>query len=271
MPEELEKQLKPQELADLFALLTLGQTARRPGRASSCRARRPSCRARPTIRPSSLTWCGRLRRVSRSRRSASAGWRSWPSRPAARACCGPARSAGRSRASCGHCRRARGQTNSAGSRRVARAGRGWNLAVNADGKRLHQSLVGGADRAQPAWQTISFDLSALAGKTANLELIAGTQTANSTRPIGVRWRSFPTKAVSRLAASGGRAAHRINRCQATLNSHLVECTCMADYQLPDRCQAQEGQEEPGCSSPAATCDCRPIRSAGRRSRRWNKP
>ena len=46
----------------------------------------------------------------------------------------------------------------------------WTLTVNANGKRLHQALVG-ATAAAPGWETISLDLSALAGREATIELV----------------------------------------------------------------------------------------------------
>ena len=50
----------------------------------------------------------------------------------------------------------------------------WNLTVNAGGNRLHHSLIGPASSA--GWQAISLDLSSLAGKTVNLELLNATQS-----------------------------------------------------------------------------------------------
>ena len=47
------------------------------------------------------------------------------------------------------------------------AGR-WQLKINAEGRNLHQQIVGGST--EPHWQTISVDLSPLAGKSAKLEL-----------------------------------------------------------------------------------------------------
>ncbi len=52
MPEDLEKQLKPQELADLFALLTLDKPPGDPT-CAACPARERSCRARHSLRRSS--------------------------------------------------------------------------------------------------------------------------------------------------------------------------------------------------------------------------
>jgi len=50
----------------------------------------------------------------------------------------------------------------------------WNLTVNANGNRLHQGLIGPASTFR--WQTISLDLSPLAGKKVNLELLNATQS-----------------------------------------------------------------------------------------------
>ncbi len=49
----------------------------------------------------------------------------------------------------------------------------WILTVNAGGKRLHQALVG-ARAGEPAWETISLDLSTLAGREAAIELVQST-------------------------------------------------------------------------------------------------
>ena len=46
--------------------------------------------------------------------------------------------------------------------------------MQADGNRLHQSLVGGGESPQAAWRTISLDLSALAGTKIKLELVGAT-------------------------------------------------------------------------------------------------
>jgi putative heme-binding domain-containing protein len=46
----------------------------------------------------------------------------------------------------------------------------WNLSVVADRRQLHRSLIGSDDGA-PKWQTISVDLTPLAGKTVELELV----------------------------------------------------------------------------------------------------
>ena len=54
MPEDLEKQLKPQELADLFALLTLDKPPGDPTARKLARRSR-SCRARRAIRRESQT------------------------------------------------------------------------------------------------------------------------------------------------------------------------------------------------------------------------
>jgi hypothetical protein len=59
----------------------------------------------------------------------------------------------------------------------------WRLTVNANGKRLYQSLVGETEAA-PAWQTISIDLSSLAAGKASLELI---QAAQGDKPTAAYW------------------------------------------------------------------------------------
>jgi hypothetical protein len=58
----------------------------------------------------------------------------------------------------------------------------WNLKVNADGRTLHQQVVGGSDA--PAWQTVSVDLSSLAGRKITLELLQSTVDGN---PVAAYW------------------------------------------------------------------------------------
>ena len=62
MPEDLEKQLKPQELADLFAFLTLDKPPQRSGRPQAAGLASRSCRARRPTRRSSPSWSARSRR-----------------------------------------------------------------------------------------------------------------------------------------------------------------------------------------------------------------
>ncbi len=175
MPEELEKQLKPQELADLFAFLTLDKP---PGD--------PSARQLPgtrTVEP---------RETSDPAKFAELVGQIAPGFTTAKAGKGGvaivAEQAGRE----GVLRTRpvsrqepcvlRGTFDVPQGKRTRlvlsvshEAGGGWNLAVRANGKGLHQSLVGGADDAQPSWRTISLDLSGLAGTTAKIELVGGSR------------------------------------------------------------------------------------------------
>ncbi len=182
MPEDLEKQLAPQELADLFAMLTLDKppsdpTARKlPG--SQPIAPRSSADAATyndvvhDIAPAfGIVKVGksgvaivaehgdregvlRTQPVSRQEPSILAASVVVPADKHTRLVLGV-------------------------SHQPAGA---WNLTVYVDGQRIHRSVVGGTE--QITWPTISLDLSGHAGKTVKIELVAG---AEGDKPATAYW------------------------------------------------------------------------------------
>ncbi len=182
MPEDLEKQLKPEELADLFAYITLDKP---PGD--------PSARKLPgsqLIEPRSTTnrgeFAGLVQQIAPYVKQVRAGRRGVAI---------VAEHAGREgvlRTSPVH-RQAPGllqgkvKLPAGKSARLVLAvshepGGAWNLTVKAGGKPLYEKLVGG--EGQPKWQTISLDLTPWAGKEVNLELL---QAAEGDKPDGAYW------------------------------------------------------------------------------------
>ncbi len=170
MPEDLEKQLQPQEMADLFALLTLDKP---PGDPSARRL--PGARhvePRETADPAKFHEL--IEEIAPGFTTAKVG------RPALAIV---AEHAGREGVL---------RTRPIGDREpcVLRAkikvpadkrtrlvlvvshepNGAWILEAKAAGERLHQAQIGGQD-SNPTWHTISLDLSALAGQTADVELI----------------------------------------------------------------------------------------------------
>jgi putative heme-binding domain-containing protein len=61
-------------------------------------------------------------------------------------------------------------------------GGAWTLVVKADGKELHRSLVGGDE--PPKWRTVALDLTPWAGRNVKLEVL---HTAVDDRPDGAYW------------------------------------------------------------------------------------
>jgi putative membrane-bound dehydrogenase-like protein len=170
MPEDLEKQTKPEELADLFAYLTLDKPPEDP----TARKLPGSRVAAPRETSDRGQFAELVGEVAPGFATARAG-------------------GGRLAIVAEHAGREgvlrtlpvhrgepcvlRGQVQVPGERRtrlvlaVSHESQGaWKLTVVADGKRLHESLIT-ADGDAPKWQTISLDLAPLAGRQAQLELI----------------------------------------------------------------------------------------------------
>jgi putative heme-binding domain-containing protein len=174
MPEELEKQLKPQELADLFALLTLDKPPDDPNakKLPGSRAIAPRASSDPTTFPEMI---GEIAPGFATKRVGKGGLaivalhagregvlRTRPVSPQE-----PCVLRGSFDLPAGKLSRL--------VLSVSHEPRGaWNLTVNANGQRLHQSLVGG-ESADVAWRTVSLDLGALAGRQVKLEVIGATR------------------------------------------------------------------------------------------------
>jgi putative heme-binding domain-containing protein len=173
MPEELEKQLKPQELADLFAFLTLDKPPDDPA------ARRlPGTQIiepRETSDPAQFAELVGQIAPGFTISKAGRGGLAIVAEQAGREGVLRTRPVSRQEPCI-----LRGTFEVPAGKRTRlilavshEPGGEWNLAVRANGKRLHQSLVGGPAAAPPTWRTISLDLTALAGTTAKLELVGG--------------------------------------------------------------------------------------------------
>jgi putative heme-binding domain-containing protein len=175
MPEELENQLKPQELADLFAFLTLDKppgdpTARRlPGfqviepRATTDPAEFAALigQVAPGFSAAKVGKAGlaivaehagregvlRMRPVSRQEPCVLRRKLELPAGKSARLVLSVSHETG-------------GQ---------------WILSVRANGNRLHESVVDGEENQGPAWRTLSFDLGPLAGQKVTLELTGASR------------------------------------------------------------------------------------------------
>jgi putative heme-binding domain-containing protein len=172
MPEDIEKQLKPQELADLFALLTLDKPPGDPTARKLPGARAPWPRAEENPE----RFDGLVNEVAPGFSAIKAG------KPGLAIV---AEHGGRDGVLCTRPVAAeqpcvlRGTFELPGgksSRLVLAVSHepagAWKLAVVADGRALHRSLVSGAEG--PTWRTVSVDLSAFAGKKVKLDLIAAT-------------------------------------------------------------------------------------------------
>jgi putative heme-binding domain-containing protein len=173
MPEDLEKQLKPEELADLFAYLTLDRppsdrAARKLPGSHVPAARETTDRAKfgelvGEIAPGFTT--ARAGRDGLAIVAEHAGREGvLRTRPVHRQ--EPCALRGKVRV-----------PEDKRTRLVLAVSHepdgGWELSVVADGQRLHRALVGGEGK-EPAWRTISLDLTPLAGKQVALELIHAT-------------------------------------------------------------------------------------------------
>ena len=198
MPEDLEKQLKPQELADLFAFITLDKPPERSQRARSCRARSRRTARNDRPRRSLANWSARWPRICGSQSGpAAAGDRRRTRRPR-RCAAHPRRQSPASRASC-----------AASLTCPATSKRGWcwpfrttrkepgTLTVKASGKRLHQALIGRGPRRR--WQTLSLDLSALAGRKQDRAGSIESAKAKS-KPIGPKSKSFRIERLKEVVA-----------------------------------------------------------------------
>jgi putative heme-binding domain-containing protein len=174
MPEELEKQLKPEELADLFALLTLDKPPSDP-----------AARKLPGSQPVVPREESDRERFGLLVQEVAPGFTTTKSGKPGVAIV--AEHAGREGVllvrpvSKHEACTLRGQFAVPAGKQTRlvlavshAAQQAWRLAVKADGQNLHLSVIG-RDAAEPAWQVVSLDLSAWAGKTVKLELIAGAE------------------------------------------------------------------------------------------------
>jgi putative heme-binding domain-containing protein len=174
MPEELEKQLKPQELADLFALLTLDKP---PGDATAKKL--PGAQPivpRETSDPAQFAEL--VQQVAPGFSTSKAGKAGLAIVEEHQGLQGVLRTCPVSRQEPCVLRTVVDLPKNKRTRLVLSVShdpRGaWNLTVNASGKRLHHALVGAENG--PDWQTISLDLSSLAGKKVDFELLNATQS-----------------------------------------------------------------------------------------------
>ncbi len=169
MPEDLEKQLKPLELADLFALLTLDKPPADPAAKKVSGSQPPA--AVETNKPNQfLSIVGEVAPGFRTLQVGKPGLaivaehagqsyvlRTRPISQEKPCVLERALEVPKDR-------RTRLVLN------VSHEPKGtWNLIVAANGRQLHRSRVGG-EGAKAAWQTVSLDLSPLAGQTVQLEL-----------------------------------------------------------------------------------------------------
>ncbi len=181
MPEDLEKQLKPQELADLFAFITLDKPPSDPS-AKKLPGSQP-------IVPRQTTDRGKfselVHEISRQFATNSAGKEGLAI---------VAEHAGREgvlRTTPVHRQQPcvlHGKLDVPAGKHsrlllvVSNEKKGaWNLLVRVDGQTLHRSLVDGADA---HWQTIAVDVSQYAGKQVNVELL---DAAVDDRPSAAYW------------------------------------------------------------------------------------
>ena len=183
MPEDLEKQLKPQELADLFAYITLDKPPSDPA------ARRlPGSQPVVPRQAKDAAQFGELVRevapgfnIERTGKSGI----EIVAEHAGRA--GVLRTLPRSRQ---EPTVLRGEWEIPADKRtrlvlqISHEAQGaWNLAVEANSQRLHRSLIK-SKSGEPEWQTLSFDLTPLAGKKIVLQLYQGVEEK---RPSAAYW------------------------------------------------------------------------------------
>lgn len=172
MPEELEKQLKPEELVDLFAFLTLDKPPEDAGARRLPGAQVPA--ARESKKPADFDGIVAEVAPGFSLRKAGGPTVAIVAEHAGRMgvlSIGPL-SASESMALV----RTADIPADKRSRLVlsvsARAGTAWLLSVRAGGQALHESLVECASGQSPQWRTLSFDLNAHAGHQVKLEITA---------------------------------------------------------------------------------------------------
>ena len=183
MPEDLEKQLKPQELADLFAYITLDKppgdpTARKLPGSQPVVPRRTRDRKQFRELVQEVAPYFTATRVGREGLAIVA-------EHAGRD--GVLRTTPISRRDPCVLRGTVDVPDAAHPRLVLavsnEAAGAWNLTVKAGDKVLHRALVDGTER-QPKWHTISIDLAPWAGKQVGLELV---QSAEGERPAAAYW------------------------------------------------------------------------------------
>ncbi len=182
MPEDLEKQLKPQELADLFAYITLDKppndpTARKLPGSQPIVPRRTTDRAKFDELVGEIAPQFSAARVGRQGLAivAEHAGREGVLRTTPIDRRQPCVLRGKVDVPTGeHPRLILAVSNDAAG--------AWNLEVKAGGKVLHEALVGGTS--EPKWRTISIDLAPWAGKQVSLELVQG---AADERPAAAYW------------------------------------------------------------------------------------
>jgi putative heme-binding domain-containing protein len=172
MPEEVEKQLKPQELADLFAVLTLDKPASDP----SARKLPGSQPVVPRATADPAKFAELVAEVAPGFSIAKTG------KPGLEIVAVHADRAGvllvrpvnqrEPTVFCGEFDIPAGKRTRLVLAISHPADRAWKLTARADGVSLHDAIVGGP-RAVAAWKTVSLDLAPLAGKRAKLELAIG--------------------------------------------------------------------------------------------------
>ena len=165
MPEDLEKQLKPQELADLFALLTLDKPPGDPSAKKLPGSQRVT--PRETSEPAGFTEL--VQEIARGFSTAKVGQ---PGLAIVEEHVGREGVLRTQSVSAEEPCILRGIVQVPKNKRtrlilcVSHDPQGaWNLIVNANGNHLHQSLVGGGG--ETGWRTISLDLTALGGGKVN--------------------------------------------------------------------------------------------------------
>ncbi len=185
MPEDLEKQLQPQELADLFAYITLDKPPSDPS-ARKLAGSQPVVPRATTDRRQFAELVHEIAPQFSTDRAGREGLAIVESH------------AGREGAlrttpvHAGEPCILRGKLDVPAGKRsrlvlvVSHEPEGaWNLAVRANGQALHQALIQGeASASDPRWQTIAIDLTPLAGQQAAIEL---HHAAAGDRPSAAYW------------------------------------------------------------------------------------
>jgi hypothetical protein len=178
MPEGLEKQLRPQELADLFAVLTLDKPFNDPAAKRIPGAEPPVVREAKTpvsalhavseVAPKfSIVPLGKRPQVAIVAEYAG---RPYVLRTRPIDATTPSTLARTIAVPNGK----RTTLHLAVSHEPKGA---WNLTVKIDGEQLHQSTVGGSVEA-PVWLPLSFDLTPWAGRTVQIDLSNGASDAD---------------------------------------------------------------------------------------------
>ena len=77
------------------------------------------------------------------------------------------------------------------------AGGPWKLTVKANGAQLEQETIGDEASNEP-WRTIAVDLSALAGRKVDLELLHGVADDRPRAAYWCRWKSCRISLANQL-------------------------------------------------------------------------